>query len=209
MGPQSGGSVKKFGVAFRRWNGFRLDRDASDFPVLVLLFLSFLLGSLLGCFVGGGIDPNTGNVDQLISGGNTSGIWGFLSSLCTVSQYHIIVLLAATSVLGVFVIPATSFFRGYFLSCTAAAAIAALPEHGIAAAWRSCGISAVITVPSLFLLELDGFGLSKRLRALSAGKSGHFSKGNVSYHLGIAVVCLLTAAAVDCILVPKLLAYIL
>lgn len=207
--PQSGGSVKKFGVAFGRWRGFRLDRNLEDFPVLILLLLCFLSGSLLGCFVGGGIESGTDEIAQMVSGGEVPGFWGFLHRLCTVSQYHVIVLLAATSVIGVFVIPVTSFFRGYFLSCAAAATIASLPEHGIAAAWVSCGINALLTVPSLFLLELDGFGLSKRLRALSAGKSCHFSKGNVSYHLGISAVCLLTASAVDCVLVPKLLAYIL
>jgi len=206
---QSGGSVKKYNLKFNRWDTFRMDRAQIDFPALALLFLCFLLGSVLGCFVGSGAEAGAVEITQMISESTPTGIWGFLRCLGTAGQYHMIVLLAATSVLGVFVIPATSFFRGYFLSCAAAAAIASLPEHGVAAAMISCGISAILTVPSLFLLELDGFGLSKRLRALSAGKSDHFNHGNIPYHLGITAICLLTAAAVDYALVPKLLSYII
>lgn len=185
-----------------------MDRTVVDLPILALLFLCFLLGSVLGCFVGSGVESEAEEITQLISKSPNPGIIGYLRSLWLVSRYHIVVLLAATSLLGVLVIPLTAFLRGYFLTCAAAAVIAALPEHGVAAALISCGIGAVLTIPSLFLLELDGFALSKRLRALSAGKTDHFSNRNIPQHLGIAAVCLVTAAATDHVLVPWLLSYI-
>lgn len=174
----------------------------------MLMLLCFLLGSVLGCFVGSAAEAET-EVAGLLSETAAEGVLGFLSSLWTVGWYHLVIILAATSVLGIMMIPTTLFLRGYFLSCTVSATIAVLPEHGILAALISCGIGALLTIPGLFLLALDGFGLSRRLWALSAGRSSHFGGGNVSGHLGIAVMCLLAAAAADRVLVPWLLSRLL
>ena len=200
--------MKKYRLKRGRWPEIRAEQTGIDFPILALLFLCFLLGSVLGCFVGSGVEEETEEITKLISQSPDFGIIGYLHSLWQASRYHIVVLLAATSLIGVFVIPLTAFLRGYFLTCAAAAVITALPEHGILAALISCGIGALLTIPSLFLLQLDGFALSKRLRALSAGKSGHFSNQNIPQHMGIAVVCLITAAATDHMLIPWLLSYI-
>lgn len=199
--------MKKFSLKCKRWHPTALYRRQTDLPVLILLVLCFLLGSVLGCAVGSGAEAD--EVTHLLSGTRPSGLWGYLCCLYTVGRYHLVVLLAATSLLGVVVIPATLLFRGYFLSCAAAATIASLPEHGIAVALTACGISAVLTVPALFLLAMDGFGLSGRLRALSAGRSNRYSNEAVFSHLGISAVCLITAAAAEQLLVPTLLSYLL
>lgn len=186
----------------------RLDRKLTELPTLLFLILCFLMGSVLGCFVGSGAVSGAEAITQLLSEDGIRSVIGYLHCLWTVGWYHLVVLLAATSLLGVFIIPATVFLRGYFLSCTAAATIAVLPEHGIITALIGCGISAVLTMPSLLLLSMDGYSLSKRLRALSMGRSSQYGNGNVLYHIGITAACLFTAAAADYALVPWLLSHL-
>lgn len=200
--------MKKRSLKFHKSIQSRLEQTQVFFPVLLLLFFCFLLGSVLGCFVGSGVNEETKEITELISHNTAVDFSKFLRNFFTAGQYHMIALLAATSIIGVFIIPLLSFLRGYFLSCTAAAVIVSLPEKGIAAALISCGINALLTVPSLFLLELDGFGLSMRLKSLSSGKSYYFSNKNIPYHLGICAVCIIVAAAAECTLIPFLLSYI-
>lgn len=187
---------------------FQRERTQINFPVLFLLFCCFLLGSMLGCIVGRGANTSS-EIEVALSGNITIGFSHFLGKLWTMGKYHIVTLLAATSVIGVFIIPLVSFFRGYFLSCTVAAVVAIMPEHRFLTALVVCGIGALITVPSLFLLELDGFSLSTRLRSISTGKSYYYPNGDFSYHIGICIICILTAAAVECVLVPLLLSKII
>lgn len=178
--------------------------DRTQMPVLALLFAGFLLGAVTGCFIGRGAEGSGGLTDYL-TGHTDTGVSDFLRELVRSGQYHLIVLAAATSVAGVFVIPLVSAGRGYFLSCTAAALVASLPEHGAAAALIICGIPAVLTVPSLFLLELDGFALSARLRALSAGKSCLPVRNTLAHDLAVTVLSVILAALAQCLLIPFLL----
>lgn len=200
--------MKKRSLKFHKLVRSRMEQPQIFLPVLILLFFCFLLGSVLGCFVGSSVNEEATEIAGLISGNTSVHFSGFLHNFCTAGQYHMVALLAATSILGIFIIPLLSFLRGYFLSCTAAAVIVSLPEKGIAAALISCGINALLTVPSLFLLELDAFGLSMRLKALSSGKSYYFSNKNIPYHLGVCIVCIIVAAAAECTLIPFLLSYI-
>lgn len=185
-----------------------MERTQVNFPNLFLLFGCFLLGSVLGCFVGRGADASAQALSDMVAGNFVVGFSGFPGKLWTMGKYHVVTLLAATSVIGVFVIPMVSFFRGYFLSCAVAAVIAVMPEHRIATALITCGLGALLTVPSLFLLQLDGFSLSAKLRAASVGKSCYCSNRNLPYHLCVCAICILTAAAVECVLVPLLLSKI-
>lgn len=201
--------MRKYWFKFDRRHMLYPQRQSAPLPTLLFLISTFLIGSVLGSFVGCGAEAGAEEIAGLLSGTEAGSAAGFFRSLWKIGWYHLTVILAATSVLGVFVIPATTFLRGYFLSCTAAAAIVALPEKGVITALIVCGVSAVLTIPSLFLLSQDGFCLSRRLRALSSGKSVHYDDRNVLSHLCVTAVCLLTAAGVDCVLVPWLLSHLL
>lgn len=178
-------------------------------PILLLLFGAFLAGTVLGAYVGSHGEPIPEVVAAYIEGGANADLRGFFRELFSAGQYHFAVLFAATSTVGVFAIPLVSFLRGYFLSCTAAAIMAALPECGIAAALVLCGGSAVLTVPSLFLLELDSFELSRRLRAISTGHSVPLRAESMPFDLALSALCILIAALAECLLVPALIHYFL
>ncbi len=178
-------------------------------PILLLLFGMFLAGTILGAYVGSHGEPIPEVVAAYINGGANADLRGFFRELFRAGQYHLAVLFAATSTVGVFAVPLISFFRGYFLSCTAAAIMVAAAEHGIAAAMVLCGISAVITVPSLFLLELDSFELSRRLRAVSMGHTVSRRTESLAYDLAFSALCVLIAALTECLFVPTLLLYFL
>lgn len=193
---------------FRRHNVYQISRFRTQMPVLLLLLLCFLIGTVAGCMVGSGAQNLSGPIAGYVTETASFRLSDFLKNLLRVGQYHLFVLVAATSIAGTIAIPLISSFRGYFLSCAATALITALPEHGIPAALISCGISAVLTVPSLFLLELDGFALSMRLRAVSAGRSYYINADRIPYDLAVSALCLTTAAAAECLLVPLLLSYL-
>ena len=197
--------MRKYILKLHKRRQHQSNRTQIRLPVLLLLLLCFLLGSILGCFVGSGTGTAAEEITDLISGNTSVGFSGFLQNLFKVSQYHIAVIAAATSVIGVFAIPLISFWRGYFLSCAATAVIASMPEYGVLTAMISCGISAVLTVPCLFQVELDGFELSMRLRAMSSGRSYYLNTDNVPYHMVISLICLLIAAVAECLLVPLLI----
>ena len=79
----------------------------------------------------------------------------------------------------------------------------------IATALILCGIPALLSVPTLFLLELDGFELSMRLRAVSAGRSYLPRTEDVPQDLVLSVLSVILAALAECLLVPSLLSLII
>jgi len=193
---------------FHKQNSYQTSRFRAQMPVLLLLLVCFLAGTVVGCLIGSGAYTLSGTLSGYVAEGVSLHISDFLKNLFRAGQYHFLVLIAATSIAGTIAIPLISFFRGYFLSCAATALIAALPEHGVLTALISCGISAILTVPSLFLLELDGYALSMRLRAVSSGRSYYIDTENIPYDLAVSALCLTTAAVAECLLVPMLLSYL-
>lgn len=168
--------------------------------VFVGLLISFLLGSAIGCYTGSSADgAGIASSDLLYYASEPS---GFFSVLLKLSRFHIAAILAATSTIGLFAVFLISLLRGYVLTCAMAVIQGTLPDHGMAAAWLICGISAVITIPSLFLLELDGFEGSVNLRQKSVGSDT--AVDNQLLHGLITAVSLFLAAWVEYAWIPAL-----
>lgn len=191
-----------------RHRGIPLGPAHKSMPVLGMLLVCFLAGSLVGCIAGQGALSSAGITEQ-VTARAAADIRAFPGCLLRAGQYHLLVLAAATSTMGVFAIPLVSAFRGYFLSCAAAAVMVSLETHGIATALILCGVPALLSVPTLFLLELDGFELSMRLRAVSAGRSYLPRTEDVPQDLVLSVLSVILAALAECLLVPSLLSLVI
>ena len=168
--------------------------------VFVGLLISFLLGSAIGCYTGSSTGgAGIASSDLLYYATEPS---GFFSGLLKLSRFHMAAILAATSTIGLFAVFLISLLRGYVLTCTMAVLQTALPDHGMATAWLICGVSAVITIPSLFLLELDGFEGSVNLRRKSIGSDT--AVDNQLLHGLITAVSLFLAAWAEYAWIPTL-----
>ena len=171
--------------------------------VLVIIAASFMCGALAGAFTGSADVPLGDNV--LTGDGSIYGSDTYAGLLFSCARYHLLVLLFSTSLLGVFLIPATLAFRGFALACSAAYLSQAYPETGAVLAVAVLGLPALFTVPGLFVTAHWGELFSARLLALFTHRAPlppqRRGKGNSA--LAVALL-LFAAAAVEYYIVPQL-----
>lgn len=81
----------------------------------------------------------------------------FLSALWSSARLFLVLALAATSWLGVLLVPAAALLRGYLLSCSIAVLYASYGWPGLLCAFLICGLSALFLVPAFLAAACDAF----------------------------------------------------
>lgn len=138
----------------------------------------FVCGTILGTFIAGSID-NSGNSAmygdinnyiKLIESGSFERA-DFLSAAFSAYKYHVLVIFLGLSIPGFVVIPVVSGVRGFYLSFSIAAFIRVFGSGGALAAIGLFGLTAIITVPCLFILSAQSFNASYGLCQTIRGKT--------------------------------------
>lgn len=135
----------------------------------LLLILCFSAGCLTGSLTGKffGLDSVLNDFPGLSTINSASPIGVFFNY----SRFHLVAFLLGSSFLGLALLPALSFIRGYALSCSAATIISGSPTNGIIMAAVAVGIPALISLPCFFVISIDGYMSSARIFHLVRGSS--------------------------------------
>ena len=104
-------------------------------------------------------------------------------------RFHLVVILLASSFLGIALLPLTSCLRGYALSCTAATIISADSKNGLIMALLTLGIPAIFSLPCFFVMSVDGYLSSKRIFTLARGVSAIRTNGFLKSALVCMAIC--------------------
>ncbi len=179
-------------------------RGAAD---LALLALCFIGGAACGAFIGAG--SLYAGETLALEGGAVYGSDSFWPLLFACSKYHLAVIAAATSLLGMAAIPAAFAARGFALSCTAASIAAAYPERALALILLILGLPSVLAVPSLFLLGHEGLSFSRRIRLSFGRRPALPDYRDRAIPLTVSLAALPLAALAELSAVPALLARLL
>ena len=170
---------------------------------LNLLFILFIMGSVVGAFVG---NLSSGEYALgLVSASMEPGAAGLLSALWSCGKFHLLVLAAASSLLGVAAVPVLAVMRGYLISCGAAALIAGYPDKGFLIVLAIIGLPGMFSVPSFFMLSSWAMQSSARLISAAAGRAKVKSCGSIMIPLLTCICSVSIAAALECFAVPILL----
>jgi hypothetical protein len=197
-------NLKKAG---RFWRSGTFDHQEGS--IFIFLSLCFLAGSVLGSFVGSfSVSDDIFLRIEGITAVSTEAA-GYWSSLWNCTRYHILLLLFASSVLGVLFIPILSVMRGYFLSCTAASILCSYPQGGWLLSFAVLGIPALITIPCFFVLGIDSFTASGRLLSLTTGGTRPTGPSRLLRHFVVCLALLTIAAALEELLIPDLVSMLL
>lgn len=94
----------------------------------------------------------------------------FLSAFLFIGKFCFLVVLSATSYLGVIVIPALVLIRGCALGCAIASFYVTQGYYGLLIALVQCGVTELLTIPLMMLLAEYLFFYSKALLHLRLGK---------------------------------------
>lgn len=136
------------------------------FLVIILCFSTgCLAGSLAHSFFGFGSFLNDYLGAAEIASQNPIGLF------FNFSRFQLVAFLLGTSFLGLALLPALSFIRGYALSCTAASIISAYPDNGIFMAAIILGVPAIFSLACFFVISIEGFKSSERIFHLVRGNS--------------------------------------
>jgi uncharacterized membrane protein SpoIIM required for sporulation len=172
--------------------------------LIVFLALCFLLGAVAGALIG--TLSETGDLTDLMAqlSTETGDLKGFFHALWDATWFHLLVLLAGTSLLGILFVPVLSIARGYLLSCTAAAVLHSYP-------WKTVlvllGIPAILEIPCFLVLAADAVRTSRRLAAAANGIVPHIEQDNpILRHTVICLLVLTISAVVETFILPVLLA---
>lgn len=191
----------------------RLYRDGvlsrGERGVFMFLALCFLVGSIIGSFVGSVSlsDDIFLRIEGIIASSHDSP--GYISSLWNCSWYHLVLILLASSVLGVAAVPVFTAMRGYILSCTAASIISSYPPGGWLIAAVVLGIPALITLPCFMVLASDSLVISGRLLSVASGNTRTGARIHLLKHCVVCFLFLVVTAFIETLLVPELVAMIL
>ncbi len=158
-----------------------LDVPSQGVPcALVVLAISFGLGALVGCALAASVGE----------AGNQS-LAAYIQSYLEASQngltrsiplpalvwetmrWPLLTVLLGFTALGILGLPVLFAARGFLLSFAASSFVRAFGAPGGGLAFFAFGITALLSVPALFVLGVQGFRASRRLaaRALGDGKS--------------------------------------
>ncbi len=130
-----------------------------------IVFTVFLAGAVCGVMFQGLIPEDICSSDLLssilevyISADNT----GFQAFFYAV-MFHAAVFFLCFSMFGVFLIPATVFFRGFTAAFSVTSVVGLYASHGALLAASVFGVSAVFSIPGFLILSVVSLGVSRRL----------------------------------------------
>ena len=134
---------------------------AAPYLILFMLFFGVVLGSVVGSF-----SQHRPELELEAYAASEFFSPSFPAALLHASRFFFLLLLGATSYLGVFVTPAVVFLRGYLLSCSVSAMYARFSFRGLGMALLLCGIPAIVIVPCFIFAACDAWSASQRLLSL-------------------------------------------
>lgn len=180
----------------------RLLRQSGELLILFLLCAAFIGGAAAGT----ALSPEgyAGAEKVLGADGAVYGYTSFAGLLFSCAKYHLMVLLLATSLFGVLLIPAVLAFRGFVLACTAAYIASAYPGQGAVLTLVVLGLPSLLTVPGLFILAFDGFCFSSGLLGQHLRRPVPPRSSRGENRLAAVGLMLIMAAAAEYFLVPQL-----
>lgn len=169
---------------------------------LLLLFLAVgaVLGAVFGLYM-----PERALPELRLLAVSDAASCGFLPALGLSGAFAALVLFAATSYLGIVLVPVLILLRAYLLGASVAARFAADAYFGLWQALLIFGIPALLTLPPLMLLANDCVARARELLRLRFGArffpSAH-SRGRL--HLLLAICSVVLDIAYRCAFLPRL-----
>lgn len=186
------------------------------FPGVMILSASFLLGTVLGCLAAGGVgESETGPLTNYIQRFLLAAREGrmlrpeFPAILWETVRWPLLTVLFSFTVLGLAGIPALFFLRGFLLSFAVASFVRVLGGEGMVLALLIFGTTAVISIPVIFVLGMQGFSSCRRLalRLLEGKRSGAAPAYGQTFYLrcGLCSAALLVSVFFEWTVLPSLL----
>lgn len=130
--------------------------------MLILLMLGILAGSVVGTyFTADGFASVYAEVGQYAASDVLP--VSFPSALWSSARFFLALALAATSWLGVLLVPAAVLLRGYLLSCSVAALYASYGWAGLRCALLVSGLPALLLMPAFLAAACDAYYASRWL----------------------------------------------
>lgn len=189
----------------KKWN---VDLLSGDGAAAALLFVLFLLGSILGCVAAGMVDPGHGPaLLRQVRGCLAAEGLRFSRVLWQTVRFPLAVIVFGFTAFGVAGLPLLFLARG-FLACYAASLFYRfLGFPGMAFAFVLFGLGALIWLPACLHLGAQGmvsaYGLLRR--AFGDGRYPLHLRGAYFIRSGVCAALLCVCAAAECFLVPLLL----
>ena len=170
-----------------------------------LLFLCFLIGSLLGTLLGKGtfLEKLSGSCFPF----SAESQWNFLLSAIQFLWVHFFVLIMGFTVFGFWLIPIFTIFRAALLSCISSTIIVSFSGREIIMALIIVALPSFFSLPVFFALASDSAAFSRRLFAISRG--GFFPQIKNPFSRSLRwLPFLLLGAGLNFVLVPYLISII-
>lgn len=193
----------------KEWN---LDLLSGQTAALVLLGAAFVLGSVAGCLMAGGMDSGgQGALREYLDGylalmGQDSFAPRFWPMVWDVARFPLLAAVLGFTALGVVGLPMLFGIRGFLLSYAVSAFYRLYGLSGQVPAFLLFGLSALLWMPVLFHLGVQGLLCAYGLLRRSLGE-GRYPLGiDRSYWVrcGVCTGVLCVCAAIEYLAVPVL-----
>ena len=171
------------------------DRDISSERISAFLFFVLFAGIAAGAVVGVFSPPDALSVELEEYAASLFSFQGLPDALLVSSRFLLLLLLTATSFLGIVLVPLLLLIRGYLLSCSAAAMYALFSFRGLLWSFLLFGLPALWSIPCFFLCSCDAFRSSRQLLRLRFGYGDERTapRGMLRHILVLALMCGLDA----------------
>jgi len=195
-----------------RRKGLSLDLLSGQTAALILLGASFVLGSVAGCLMAGGMDPGEqGALREYLDSyrtlmGQEASVPQFWPLVWDVARFPLLAAVLGFTALGVVGLPVLFGVRGFLLSYAVSAFYRLYGLTGQIPAFILFGLSALLWMPVLFHLGVQGLLCSYGLLRRSLGE-GRYPLGidrAFWVRCGICAGALCVCAAVEYLAVPVL-----
>lgn len=194
----------------RKWNVGLLTRETA---VLLFMSMCFLVGSVIGCLMSGIISMQSGAVlldyvqEYIAVFARADVRPAFASVVLETIRFPFIALVLSFTALGVLGLPLLFAVRGFMLSFAISAFYRLFGAVGYAPALVLFGLSAVIWLPALFHLGVQGMLASYSLLRRAVGEWRHPLPYDYGYlvRIGACAAALAACIALEHLVVPVLL----
>lgn len=193
----------------KKW---KVDLLSGQAAARLLLGSLFLMGSVFGCVAAGFIDDANGLLFESMGGYRTLFAWTegtaqFWRVLWEAAQVPGLTLLLGFTALGVLGIPVLFAVRGFLLCYAICAFYRILGILGLLSAFCLFGISALVWLPVLFQLGVQGLlgAYSLLRRVMGDGRYPLRYDGPYLIRCGLCAAAICLCAGIECLVVPVLL----
>ena len=193
----------------KKWNVGLFSGEAA---ALALLSVCFLLGSVVGCFITGVMDTDSGTalqeyVQEYMSYQTEQTVRpAFFSLAWNTFRLPLLTFLMGFTTLGIFGLPVLFSIKGFLLSFAVSSFYRLFGSAGEIPAFFLFGLSAMIWLPVLFHLGVQGMLASYGLLRRAAGEGRYPLGYNYRYLVrsGLCAAALAMSVALEYLVVPVL-----